>query len=319
MGQSFASICAVGFVAFALDNAVVLLARKKVLRLSQNFPAAQKGTVHEGMALTERKPHSPATVQGVTKGNLSELYLSLQGEGLWVGIPMVFVRTTGCHRRCKYCDTEYALVAERKARLWLRWRTGDPDLMVDNPVPFGQVVEWVRQTASGLTSWVTFTGGEPLLQADFLAALGKALKERGFRILLETEGGLPEGLRKVLPVVDAIAADIKLPSTTGEPLDWQATETFFRLIAQSGKEACAKVVITPDIDESEFRQAVTMLAQLHAEHRQTLPLILQPVTPARFVTEPPSLALLLRLLALAHSHLPDVRIVPQVHKFVNLA
>jgi len=271
------------------------------------------------MALTERKPHSPATIQSVAKGNLSELYLSLQGEGLWVGIPMVFVRTTGCHRRCKYCDTEYALVAERKARLWLRWRTGDPDLMVDNPVPFGQVVEWVRQTASGLTSWVTFTGGEPLLQADFLAALGKALKERGFRILLETEGGLPEALRKVLPVVDAIAADIKLPSTTGEPLDWQATETFFRLIAQSGKEACAKVVITPDIDESEFREAVTMLAQLHAEHRQTLPLILQPVTPARFVTEPPSLALLLRLLALAHSHLPDVRIVPQVHKFVNLA
>ncbi len=274
------------------------------------------------MALTERKPLSSTAIQSVAKGNLSELYLSLQGEGLWVGIPMVFVRTTGCHRRCKYCDTEYALVAERRARLWLRWRTGDPDLMVDNPVLFGQVVEWVRQAASGLTSWVTFTGGEPLLQADFLAALGKALKERGFRILLETEGGLPEALRKVLPVMDAIAADIKLPSTTGEPLDWQATETFFRLLAQSGKEACVKIVITPDIDEGEFQRAVMMLAQLSSQHRPTfssIPLILQPVTPARFVTEPPSLALLLRLLASARSHLPDVRIVPQVHKFVNLA
>ena len=275
--------------------------------------------VHVSMALTERTPLSAATVQRVAKGNLSELYLSLQGEGIWVGIPMVFVRTTGCHRRCRYCDTEYALVAERKARLWLRWRTGDPDLVVDNPVLLNQVVEWVEQTASGLTDWVTFTGGEPLLQADFLTALGKALKEKGFRILLETEGGLPEALRKVLPIVDAVAADIKLPSTTGEPLDWQATATFFRLIAQSGKDACAKVVITPDIDEKEFQQAVTMLAQLRAEQPQALPLILQPVTPARFVTEPPSLALLLRLMALARSHLPDVRIVPQVHKFVNLA
>jgi 7-carboxy-7-deazaguanine synthase len=181
-------------------------------------------------------------------------------------------------------------------------------------------VEWVRQTASGLTELGDLHGRRAVAASRLSGdALGKALKERGFRILLETEGGLPEALRKVLPVVDAIAADIKLPSTTGEPLNWQATETFFLLIAQSGKEACAKVVITPDIDESEFQKAVTMLAQLHAEHRQTLPLILQPVTPARFVTEPPSLALLLRLLALARSHLPDVRIVPQVHKFVNLA
>ncbi|MFA0733042.1 MAG: hypothetical protein BKPUNTRY_002609, partial [Candidatus Fervidibacter sp.] len=181
---------------------------------------------------------------------------------------------------------------------------------------------WVTQAADGLTDWVTFTGGEPLLQADFLAMLAKALKEQGFRTLLETEGGLPEALRKVLPFVDAIAADIKLPSTTGEPLNWQATETFLSLLAQSGKEACAKIVITPDIDEGEFLLAVTMLAQLSSQHRKAfspIPLILQPVTPARFVTEPPSLALLLRLLASARSQLPDVRIVPQVHKFVNLA
>jgi len=50
----------------------------------------------------------------VAKGNLSEIYLSLQGEGIWVGVPMVFVRTTGCHRRCRYCDTEFALVAEKQ-------------------------------------------------------------------------------------------------------------------------------------------------------------------------------------------------------------
>jgi pyruvate-formate lyase-activating enzyme len=53
-----------------------------------------------------------------------------------------------------------------------------------------------------------------LLQADFLAELGAMLKGLGFRILLETEGGLPDRLKKVLPFTDAVAADIKLPSTT---------------------------------------------------------------------------------------------------------
>lgn len=256
------------------------------------------------------------------KGNLSELYLSLQGEGLWVGIPMVFVRTTGCHRRCKYCDTEYALVAERTARIWLGWRSGAPHLVVDNPVLVSQVVAWVPQAAGGVTDWVTFTGGEPLLQAEFLAASAAVLKAQGFRILLETEGGLPDRLAKVLPHLDAVAADIKLPSTTGEPLDWDATEHFFRLIAAAPVTACAKIVVTPDIDESEFRCAVDLLARLHAaadRERHPIALILQPVTPARFVTEPPSRALLLRLAAIARSRLPDIRIVPQVHKLIHLA
>ncbi len=254
----------------------------------------------------------------VTEGNLSELYLSLQGEGLWVGIPMVFVRTTGCHRRCKYCDTEYALTAEPVARIWLGWRTGEPALLADNPVSLFQVVTWVQRAAKGVTDWVIFTGGEPLLQADFLANLGATLKEFGFRILLETEGGLPDRLEKVLPFLDAVAADIKLPSTTGEPLDWAGAEKFFRLLVQAPVTACAKVVVTPDIDENEFLYAVQLLSHLHADSPKPIPLILQPVTPARFVSKAPSFSLLAHLASLAQHYLPDVRIVPQVHKLMNL-
>ncbi len=250
----------------------------------------------------------------VTRGNLSELYLSLQGEGLWVGTPMVFVRLSGCHRRCRYCDTEYALVAERHARIWHRWRTGAPDLVVENPVSLEQVVAWVCQAANRTAAWVTFTGGEPLLQADFVATLATSLKARDFRTLLETEGGLPDALAKTLPYLDAVAADIKLPSTTGEPLDWDATERFFSLIAHANVDACAKIIITPDIDEREFERAVQMLTRLPRQ----ISLILQPVTPARFVTEAPDFLLLLHLAAMAQSFLSDVRIVPQVHKLLQL-
>jgi len=259
------------------------------------------------------------------KGNLSEIYLSLQGEGIWVGIPMVIVRTTGCHRRCRYCDTEFALVAEKRARIWLGWRRGEPELTVENPITAQQVVEWVLQ-ASGhgnLANWVSFTGGEPLLQAEFLAELGAMLEELGFRILLETEGGLPDRLEKVLPFVDAVAADIKLPSTTGEPLDWEEAERFLRLVAEAPVQACVKIVVTTDIDESEFARAIELLAQLQTsqnDFRKLCPmaLILQPVTPARFVTETPGTELLLRLASLAQQKLSDVRIVPQVHKLMQL-
>jgi len=261
----------------------------------------------------------------VAKGNLSEIYLSLQGEGIWVGVPMVFVRTTGCHRRCRYCDTEFALVAEKQARIWLGWRKGEPELTVDNPIAAQQVAEWVLQ-ASGqgrFANWVSFTGGEPLLQADFLAELGAMLKGLGFRILLETEGGLPDRLEKVLPFTDAVAADIKLPSTTGEPLDWGEAERFLKSVAEAPVQACVKIVVTTDIDEGEFERAVELLAQLQtsqSDFRRFCPvaLILQPVTPARFVTETPSMELLLRLASLAQRKLVDVRIVPQVHKLMQL-
>ncbi len=257
------------------------------------------------------------------KGNLSEIYLSLQGEGIWVGTPTVFVRTTGCHRRCRYCDTEFALVAEKQVRVWLGWRTGEPDLVVENPVSLQEVVDWVQRAAGKVAKWVSFTGGEPLLQADFLSALSKELKGQGFKILLETEGGLPDKLAKVLPLIDAVAADIKLPSTTGEPLNWDECERFLKMVASAQVQACVKIVVTADIDENEFCQAVDLLAKLHensTDYRLLCPmaLILQPVTPARFVTETPSIDLLLRLASLAQRKLPDVRIVPQVHKLMQL-
>lgn len=276
---------------------------------------------HKPVAGTDHLMSSDA----VMRGNLSEIYLSLQGEGIWVGTPTVFVRTTGCHRRCRYCDTEFALVAEKRVRVWFNLKSDEPDLVVTNPITTHQVVEWIQEASKGgrITNWVSFTGGEPLLQVDFLTELGKVLKDLGFRILLETEGGLPDRLVKVLPLLDAVSADIKLPSTTGEPLDWGEAEKFLRLVAEERVQACVKIVVTTDIDEGEFCKAVDLLSKIQTkpnDFRQFCPmvLILQPVTPARLVHETPSMELLLHLAAVAQSKLTDVRIVPQIHKLMRL-
>src|SRR5688572_32990081 len=73
---------------------------------------------------------------------INEIFFSIQGESTWAGCPCVFVRLTGCHLRCRYCDTEYAF-KEGVTR-------GIDDI--------------VEEVAAYPCELVEITGGEPLLQ-----------------------------------------------------------------------------------------------------------------------------------------------------------
>ena len=99
-----------------------------------------------------------------------EIYLSLQGESTFAGLPCVFIRLTGCDLRCSYCDTAYAF-------------TGGETLTLDS------ILEQTTALAEGYPEppLVELTGGEPLLQKETLALLA-ALADRGFTVLLETSG-----------------------------------------------------------------------------------------------------------------------------------
>jgi 7-carboxy-7-deazaguanine synthase len=98
---------------------------------------------------------------------ITEIFLSLQGETTFTGLPTVFVRLTGCPLRCGYCDTVYAFKG-------------------GTPMPVAEVVEQVQGYG---VSHVTVTGGEPLAQPDVHPLLG-ALCDRGFTVSLETSGAL---------------------------------------------------------------------------------------------------------------------------------
>lgn len=144
---------------------------------------------------------SAATMEQTTKERLSvlnqradtskllvhEIYSSIQGESSFMGIPCVFVRTTGCHLRCSYCDTEHAF-----------FKGGEMDV--------GDVVQKVMSYNIPL---VELTGGEPLLQpASFI--LLERLIEQGLTVLLETSGGV--SIKNVPPKVKIIL-DVKTPSS----------------------------------------------------------------------------------------------------------
>lgn len=96
---------------------------------------------------------------------INEIYLSIQGESTFAGLPCVFIRTTGCDLRCHYCDTEYAFYQGHRITL-------------------GEILAQVRAHAIQL---VEVTGGEPLLQHNCPALL-HALCDQGYTVLLETSG-----------------------------------------------------------------------------------------------------------------------------------
>lgn len=121
------------------------------------------------------------------KLTVNEIYLSVQGESTWAGLPCVFVRLTFCDLRCTYCDTEYAFYEGKKMEL-------------------ADILEKVRAFGCPL---VEVTGGEPLLQPGCIPLL-VMLCDAGLTVLLETSGA--HDISAVDPRVHRIM-DLKTPSS----------------------------------------------------------------------------------------------------------
>lgn len=120
---------------------------------------------------------------------VNEIFISIQGEGLYMGRPSVFVRLTGCNLRCRWCDTEYAFDEGEEM----------------------SVEDVVAEVESYGIKEVCITGGEPMLQEETINLMFQLI-DRGYHIVLETNGSI--ALDEV-PAEDAvsIAMDIKCPSS----------------------------------------------------------------------------------------------------------
>ena len=125
---------------------------------------------------------------------VNEIYLSLQGESTFAGLPCVFVRLTACNLRCSYCDTAYAFTEGRKMALEgvraevQRLAKPFPDRGSVSRSTFGQGQAAAHRAAVQLPL-VELTGGEPLLQKNSLLLM-QQLCDDGFTVLLETSGAL---------------------------------------------------------------------------------------------------------------------------------
>lgn len=129
---------------------------------------------------------------------VNEIFLSVQGESTFAGLPCVFIRLTACNLRCSYCDTAYAFTEGRRLEL-------------------NEIVErvrtlaapWRERTGALPLPLVEVTGGEPLLQPNSLPLM-TALCDAGWVTLLETSGALD-----IAPVDARVRriVDIKCPAS----------------------------------------------------------------------------------------------------------
>jgi 7-carboxy-7-deazaguanine synthase len=264
--------------------------------------------------------------QKEARAPLIEVFHSIQGEGRYVGVPMTFVRTATCPLRCLYCDTPNSYEAPSDVPI----RFGPRTHREPNPVRASRAAELVRQVSTaampGLkASRVSLTGGEPLVFPEFVHQFGKAVREAGARLHLETAALDPEALAACINQVDHLSADYKLPETLGDPQqsalalakgrDYGASHLRCCEIAlRRGASVDLKIVLTDSVSDPALEQALELLLPI----RDKIQLIMQPVTPHGSVRREIPASELERFIATAVRQSFDVRVIPQTHKVMRL-
>ncbi len=253
------------------------------------------------------------------KANISELFSGIQGEGPLIGQRQVFLRFNGCDLRCQWCDTPASLVSKPSEQFAkLERQPGKRDFEeIENQIDLNFLAKRISSFEQNhLHHSMSLTGGEPLLQVNFIEALLKKLKtEFNFKpqIYLETGGHRTSELKKIIDLVDYISFDLKLPSSTGERELWNEHLEFIQ-VAKS-KNGYGKAVLTSETDVSEVERCCEILRDTQFE------LVLQPAYPGlgskNYSSPSPEQMLKFQERAINSLGRGRVRVIPQTHKFIG--
>lgn len=215
---------------------------------------------------------------------VKELFTSIQGEGPFVGYKQLFIRLCGCNLNCDYCDTEFGAENSKEYSI-------------------DELIEIVNQNLDCHS--VSLTGGEPLLHTEFIKEFAQKSK---LPIYLETNGILFENLKEVINYIDYVSADIKLPSCTGMKSYFEEHDKFFGIA--NTKCLFAKVVFNSSITKEEIKNICELCKKYDIE------LILQPMMEGKI----PSVnsKFMEEVLNSCLKHYQKVRLIPQVHKFIDV-
>lgn len=252
-------------------------------------------------------------------GFVGQIFNSIQGEGLFVGRRQVFVRFAGCALDCNYCDSE-SFRDFRPPRCEVETKPGSMKVkLVKNPMGHELVLRHVRRLATPDIHSVALTGGEPLNAGEFLIEIAKGCRRSGLATYLESNGASLEVMKKVVEHIDIAAMDIKLPEHHAVPLEsWpkllEEELSCIELSLKKGVRTFVKIVVLPTTSEKTILKVCRRLAGLG-----DVPLVLQPVFPARKAKRSPSMAQMYRLSqAAARAGVKEIAIIPQVHKLVGV-
>ncbi len=255
------------------------------------------------------------------EAKIVEVFASLQGEGSMMGTRQIFIRMAGCNLKCKYCDTDFSI--RKSFRLETEPFSRKFDYL-PNPVDSKKLLQLVLKLREKfLTDWLAITGGEPLIQADFLKNFLLLAKKEGFKVYLESNATLPENFKKVAKNIDFISADIKLPYFCQPNSTLKNQHDFFKLCKV--KKGEAKLVVIDlksflknnQIPKKTLADLIFDFEQKVAEFSSVLPdhyLVLQPAT--GFFE--PGFERLIEYQSLALKYHSKVKLLPRLHILYNL-
>ena len=223
------------------------------------------------------------------KAKINEIFDSIQGEGPCIGYRQLFVRFCGCNLLCNYCDTEF--------------NQGDM-------YSVSELLNKVKSFDLEHIHSVSLTGGEPLLQYEFLKDFLPEIKKTGAKIYLETNGTLTKALKNVLEYIDIISMDFKIDSSAKIGDIYSSHDEFLKTAKEAQKEVFAKLVFDENIKDYEINECVSLAK------KYDIPLILQPKMNGNNISV--SQDKILKIFETFTEKYHDVRMIGQVHKFFDI-
>jgi len=244
-----------------------------------------------------------------SRAYISEIFSSLQGEGPHTGEPMTFVRFAGCGLSCRWCDTKHA----RENGAYCKIETPPRSRSFVNQANPLSVEQLSAQLRFFTDLTISVTGGEPLLQADFIA---KWLSEKrpDKKVLLETNGICHKELLKIGRFVDIFSVDIKLPSSAGISRHWEEHRAFLHNALSFGKETYVKMVVTKDTLDADIQEAIKVVSSVN----KFIPVVLQPASGTDSFDQTISDEKLLSFARLCGLWLTNVSTMKQAHKEMGI-
>lgn len=221
------------------------------------------------------------------KGKISEVFESIQGEGIYFGERQIFVRFFGCNLECKFCDT--------KAERFMEY---EPQ----------ELLAEIKLYPNSIHS-ISFTGGEPLAQKDFLREFLILIRREGYKSYLETNGTLSDELIQVVDLLDIVAMDIKLPSSSGMGDLWDKHRRFLEIASQ--KEVFVKTIICLKTEENDLRKMLALVKEIN----NSAVLVLQPNSHEESTELSDKLS---SFKEICRKEQISVCVIPQLHKVIGV-
>jgi 7-carboxy-7-deazaguanine synthase len=234
------------------------------------------------------------------KVRLFEIFTSVEGEGILYGTKTLFVRLAGCPFTCFYCDTKESLPLDSGTEYTIE----EANELIDNNL-------------QNQTYKVNFTGGDPLIQHQAVAQLAKHIQSKKIPTYLESSCFDIDRFNHVLPFIDIVKIEFKTKDS-----DFVDSKHYDKLIGhtmkclessvKSNKTTYVKIVVSSKTQLSEFKTLVNDIFNIISKENID-GFVIQPT----YGISEPSLDLLLDLYDIVFPYYIDVKVVPQLHKFIG--